>query len=258
VTTGVRTEVGDDGVAVVTLDRPEVRNSLDWDAWESLGRLVAELDRDDVRAVVLTGGDRWFSAGGDVATMGSYGDAVTSPAARVRLAQRAVGALAGCRAPVVASVEGFAVGAAWGLVLACDLVVCSREAFFAAPFSQRALVADAGLAWWLSRRIGHLRAAELLLVGERLSAEAALQLGLVSRLVPPGEARRHALELAGQLAAGPADAVRLNKALLRRAPGLSLDAFLDEEYLHVALNGHSPDVSEGRQAFLDKRPPRWR
>lgn len=256
--TGVRSEVGPDGVAVVTLDRPEVRNALDWAAWEALGRLVGELDREDVRAVVLTGGDRWFSAGGDVASMGSYGEGVEAPAARVRLAQRAVRAIAGCPAPVVASVEGFAVGAAWGLVLVCDLVVCSTDAFFSAPFTQRALIADAGLAWSLSRRLGHQRAAELLLLGERLPAAAAHELGLVSRLAAPGEAHRTALDLARTLAAAPADAVRLNKSLLRRAPALSLDAFLDEEHLHVALNGHSRDVAEGRQAFLEKRAPLWR
>lgn len=256
--TGVRSEVDAEGVAVVTLDRPDVRNALDWDAWDLLGRLLSELDRDDVRAVVLTGGDRWFSAGGDVASMGSYGEGVAAPAARVRLAQRAVRAIATCRAPVVASVEGFAVGAAWGLVLACDLVVCSAEAFFSAPFSQRALVADAGLAWSLSHRLGHQRAAELLLLGGRLPADAAHEQGLISRLVAPGEAQGAALELARRLAAAPADAVRLNKSLLRRAPALSFDAFLDEEHLHVALNGHSLDVAEGRQAFLDKRQPSWR
>ncbi|WNV76639.1 enoyl-CoA hydratase/isomerase family protein [Geodermatophilus sp. DSM 44513] len=257
--TGVHGRVGDDGVAVVTIDRPQARNALDWDAWESLGRLVAELDRDDVRAVVLTGGDRWFSAGGDVTSMGSrQGSGVTGPAARVRLAHRVVRALTGCRAPVVAAVEGFAIGAAWGLVLACDLVVASREAFFLAPFAQRALVADAGLAWSLSRHVGHQRAAELLLVGARLPAVRAQELGLVNRVVEPGEAGEQALELARGLAAGPADAVQLTKALLCRAPQLSLDSFLDEEHVHVALNGHSPDVAEGRQTFLDKRPPRFR
>lgn len=256
--TGVHSEVLSDGVAVVTLDRPQVRNALDWDAWQMLGSLMAELDRDDVRAVVLTGGDRWFSAGGDVSSMGRHGDGVTAAAARVRLAQRAVRAIVGCRAPVIAAVEGFAVGAAWGLVLACDLVVCSREAYFSAPFAQRALVADAGLAWSLSHRLGQHRSAELLLLGERMSAEGAHEAGLVSRLVAPGAARGHALELAQQIVAGPADAIQLNKALLRRAPSLSLDAFLDEEHLHVALNGHSSDVAEGREAFLAKRQPRWR
>lgn len=256
--TGVRSEVRPDGVAVVTLDRPRVRNALDWDAWQALGRLIDELDRDDVRAVVLTGGDQWFSAGGDVSSMGRHGAGVTSPAARVRLAERAVRAITTCRAPVVAAVEGFAVGAAWGLVLACDLVVCSRGAYFSAPFAQRALVADAGLAWSLSRRLGHHRSAELLLLGERLSAETAHEAGLVSRLVAPGEAGHSALELAQRLASGPADAVQLNKALLRRAASLSLGAFLDDEYLHVALNGHSSDVAEGRDAFMAKREPRWR
>lgn len=256
---GVHSRLGDDGVAVVTLDRAEVRNALDWETWESLGRLLTDLDRDGVRAVVLTGGDRWFSAGGDVASMGANpGGGVTAPAARLRMGHRVVRALVASRAPVVAAVEGFAVGAAWGLVAACDLVVSSRDAFFAAPFAQRALVADAGLAWALSRHIGHQRAAELLFLGERLPAVRAHELGLVNRLVEPGAAVEEALALARRLAAGPADALQLTKALLCRAPALSLDTFLDEEHVHVALNGHSPDVAEGRQAFLDKRPPRFR
>ena len=256
--TGVRTSV-EDGIAVLTLDRPEVRNALDRTTWEALARAVEESDRDGVRAVVLTGGNRWFSAGGDVSSMGQETDGgVAAPAARLRIAHRAVRALTRCRVPVVASVEGFAVGAAWGLVLACDLVVASREAFFAAPFASRALVADAGLAWSLSRHVGHQRAAELLLLGERLPATRAQELGLVTRLAEPGEAGEQALALARTLAAGPADAVQLTKSLLRRAPASTLDAFLDEEHVHVALNGHSPDVAEGRQAFLDKRPPRFR
>lgn len=257
--TGVLSRVEDDGVAVVTLDRPQARNALDWAAWESLGRQLTELDRDDVRAVVLTGGDRWFSAGGDVSSMGSSpGVGVTAPAARVRLAHRAVRALAACRVPVIAAVEGFAIGAAWGLVMTCDLVVASREAFFAAPFAQRALVADAGLAWSLSRQLGHQRAAELLLNGERLPAVRAHELGLVNRLVPAGEAGGVALTLARGLAAGPADAIALTTSLLRRAPAQTLDDFLEAEHLAVALNGHSPDLVEGRQAFLEKRPPRFR
>ncbi|MDP9459132.1 MAG: enoyl-CoA hydratase/isomerase family protein, partial [Actinomycetota bacterium] len=83
---GVQSTIGDDGVAVVTLDRPEVRNALDWAAWEALARILGELDGGDVRTVVLTGGDHWFSAGGDVSSMGSHpGGGVTAPAARVRL-----------------------------------------------------------------------------------------------------------------------------------------------------------------------------
>jgi 2-(1,2-epoxy-1,2-dihydrophenyl)acetyl-CoA isomerase len=256
--TGVRTRV-EDGIAVVTLDRPEVRNAMDRAAWEALALAVEECDRDDVRAVVLTGGDRWFSAGGDVSSMGQETDGgVAAPAARLRIAHRAVRALTRSRVPVVASVEGFAIGAGWGLVLACDLVVASREAFFAAPFNQRGLVADAGLAWALSRHLGHQRAAELLLFGEPLPAPRAHELGLVNRLTEPGRAGEQALALAARLAAGAADAVRLTKGLLGRAPTSSLDAFLDDEYVHVALNGHGPDVAEGRQAFLDKRPPRFR
>jgi 2-(1,2-epoxy-1,2-dihydrophenyl)acetyl-CoA isomerase len=255
---GISSEVLDGGVAVIRIDRPKVRNALDAEAWQQLAGQLHALGRDEVRVVVLTGGPNGFSAGGDVRSMGAQGDRVDAPAWRVRLAQRAVHAIAATRVPVVASVEGYAVGAAWGLVLACDVVVASSDAFFAAPFVQRGLVADAGLAWALSRHVGHQRAAEILLLGERLPAAVARENGLVTRVVDPGTADEHALELAGQLAGGPVDALMLTKALLRRAPALPLEAFLEDEAALVALNGHSPDVSEGRQAFLEKRSPRFR
>jgi 2-(1,2-epoxy-1,2-dihydrophenyl)acetyl-CoA isomerase len=254
---GISSELHPDGVAIVRLDRPDVRNAFDAAAWEGLADALVALDRAEARAIVLTGGPEVFSSGGDVRSMGAEGDRVDAPAWRIRLAHRAVRAVARLRAPVVASVEGYAVGAAWGVVLVCDLVVASRSAFFAAPFAQRALVADAGLAWSLSRRVGHHRAAELLLLGERLPAVEAHAHGLVTRLVEPGTADEHALALAGQLASGAADAAMLTKALLTRAAALSLDAFLDDEAALVALNGYSRDVAEGRQAFLEKRPPRF-
>lgn len=254
---GITSTLGDDGVAVVTIDRPEVCNALDWDAWQALADAFVHLDRDEVRAAVLTGGDERFSAGGDVKTMGAVGGRVTGTAARVRLAQRAVRGIVACRAPVIASVEGFALGAAWGLVLACDLVVASRDAFFAAPFAQRALVADAGLGWSLPRRLGQQRAARLLLLGERLPAEEAHTLGLVTHLADPGQALPDSLEVAGHLAAGPADSIALTKSLLHRGGHLSLDTYLDEEHLACALNGHGRDAAESRAAFLEKRAPRF-
>ncbi len=254
---GITSILRDDGVAVVTIDRPDVRNALDWDAWQALGDAFVDLDRDEVRAVVLTGGNEWFSAGGDVKTMGVVGERVTGTGARVRLAQRVVRGIVGCRAPVIASVEGFALGAAWGLVLACDLVFASRTTFFAAPFVQRALVADAGLGWSLPRQLGQQRAARLLLLGEQLTAEEAHALGLVTHLTDSAQSLSESLKIAGQLAAGPTDSLALTKALFHRGSYLSLDDYLDEEHLACALNGYGRDALEGRAAFLEKRAPRF-
>ncbi len=131
-------------------------------------------------------------------------------------------------------------------------MVASRDAFFAAPFAapfaQRALVADAGLGWSLPRRLGQQRAARLLLLGERLPAEEAHTLGLVTHLADPGQALPDSLEVAGHLAAGPADSIALTKSPLHRGGHLSLDTYLDEEHLACALNGHGRDAAESRAA----------
>lgn len=258
VTDVVGVETREDGVAVVTMQRPAVRNALDREAWSALGEAFRALSRDGVRAVVFTGGDQWFSSGGDVTTMRLTGDRVTDAGARVRLAEDVVRAIVECSAPVVAAVEGFAVGAAWGLVLACDVVVASRSSFFMAPFIQRGFIADAGLAWALPRRLGHQKAAGLLLLGERLPAPEAAELGLVSRLVEQGNAQQEALAVAAALAAGPQDSITLTKRLLHQAQDMSLDAFLDVEHLTVGLNAHGRDAAEGHRAFVEKRSPRFR
>jgi 2-(1,2-epoxy-1,2-dihydrophenyl)acetyl-CoA isomerase len=246
-----------DGVEVVTIDRPRVRNALDRDAYAGLAETFAALDRDTTRAVVLTGGDEWFSAGGDITSMGGAGDRVTAPAARPRLAQRAAQAIVECRAPVIAAVEGYAIGAGWGLALACDLVVASRTSFFAGPFVRRGLVPDTGVAWTLAQRLGHHRAARLLFFADRVPAPEAADLGLVTHLTDAGRAQATALELAGELASGPADSLALTKHLLRNASALTFDQFLREEYVAIALNGHGADAAEGQRAFVEKRPPEF-
>jgi 2-(1,2-epoxy-1,2-dihydrophenyl)acetyl-CoA isomerase len=248
-------EADDGGVATVSINRPAVRNALDWDAWEHLGEAFFQLDQDDVRAVVLRGEGTCFSAGGDVTTMGAQSNRVMAPAARLRLVHRVVRSVATCRAPVIAAVEGFAVGAAWGVAITCDIVIAARDAFFLAPFGDRGLVADAGLAWSLPRRTGHQRAARLLLLAERLPAEEAHTLGLVTRLSEPGGAYQDAVDVAQRIARGPSDSLALTKALMHRGAHLSLDAFLHEEHTSVALNGHGPDAQEGKRAFMEKRAP---
>ncbi|MGH9022829.1 MAG: enoyl-CoA hydratase/isomerase family protein, partial [Acidimicrobiia bacterium] len=167
-------------------------------------------------------------------------------------------ALHGCSKPTVAAVEGFAVGAGWSLVLACDLVVAAEGSFFAAPFLSRGLLPDAGAGWFLPRALGPHRAAEFLFLGDRLTAERAAELGLVNRLVEPGRALEEALDLATRLADGPPNALGLAKGLLRSGQSPSLQAFLEAELLAVALNSHGSEVAEGRSAFLERREPRFR
>lgn len=251
----VHWQVGSDQVATIRLDRPEVRNALDELAWHELLDAVRAVGREDVRAVVLTGGDSFFSAGGDVRSMPGPESHLMAPAQRLAAGHEVIRGLVAMNAPVIAAVERYALGAAWGLVLACDLVVAGRAAFFQSPFALRGLVADAGIAWQLPKALGHQRAMRYLLLAERLPAPEALELGLVSHLVPDGEATSSALEIAARLALGPGESNALTKSLAHRGQGTELTGFLREELVAVALAGHGRDAAEGRAAFVEKRNP---
>lgn len=245
------------GVTTLRLDRPHRRNALDHDL---LGRLVTGVGEARGRgdgAVVLTGGDTFFSSGGDVGSMPSAGDDLFGAASRLALAHELIEAVVRSDLVVVAAVEGYAVGVAWGLVLACDLVVAAEDAFFLAPFADRGLTADGGTAYHLPRHLGPQRAARLLLQGERLPAREAAAAGLVSELVTAGTATGRAQEVAGALAAGPRESNALTKRLLTASTREGLPGFLATERSAVALAGHGRDSAEGRAAFTERRAPRF-
>ncbi|PND54374.1 enoyl-CoA hydratase [Mycobacterium sp. ENV421] len=243
-------------VAVLTLNRPGARNSLGWQTWHQLGAAIDEVAADDdCRAVVLTGAGGTFCAGGDVKTSPSRGAGLGAPAARLLVGQRVLDTLLKLPKPVLAAVEGPAVGAGWSLALACDLVVAARDAVFAAPFVARGLVPDCGAAWFLTRALGRHRATALLLSGERLTAPQAAGAGLVSQLAEPGAALTVATDLAASLARGPAEALRLTKGMIRGALDVPLERFLELEWLSATLDLTGPDAAEGRAAFVEKRDP---
>ncbi len=246
------------GVATIVLSRPAARNALGWPMWRELQRAVGEVATDsEVRAVVLTGAGGVFSAGGDLKSSPARGSGQLAAVARLELAQQVVSMLYQLPKPTVAAVEGFAVGIGWSLVLACDLVISASDAFFSAPFAERGLVPDGGAAWLLVRRLGHHRAASAVLLGERLSATAAAQQGIVSRLVDPGTAEAEAVAVAAALASRSVDALRLAKDLMREAPEVSFGSFLGRELLAAALAAGGPDAKEGRSAFTEGRAPRY-
>lgn len=247
---------GDDGVAVVTLDRPTQRNALTWRVWEQLEQTLAETRADaETRVVVLTGAGGCFSAGGDVKSSPARGHGLGAPAARLAVGQHVITQLQHLPQVTIAAVEGFAVGAGWSLALACDLLVAADDAFFAAPFLDRGLVPDGGIAWFLTRTVGARRAADLVLTGRRLSATDAHRDGLVSRTVATGTALDHARELAHQLGAGPRDAQGLTKRMLRFAGEVSFERFLEMEWTAAALDLHGDEAAEGRRSFIENRPP---
>lgn len=244
-----------DGVATLTLNRPDALNALS----SALRRdLLAELKRiardEAVRAVVLTGAGRAFCAGADL-----RGGKAERDFRRVLTAEYhpLIRALRDLPKPVVAAVNGVAAGAGVSLALAADLVVAADDARFVPAFGRIALVPDSGLTRTLVRGLGRHRAAAVLLLGEPLGAAEARDAGLVTRVVPSAQLSATAHDLAAQLAAGPTLAIGLTKRLINRAEDLDLYASLDAEAALQHVAGRSADHAEGLAAFAEKRDPRF-
>ncbi|NUW46411.1 enoyl-CoA hydratase-related protein [Nonomuraea rhodomycinica] len=246
-----------DAVATVTLDRPEAMNSL---TAEVKSALLAALRRaagdDGVRAVLLTGSGRAFCAGQDLREHAANLEAGRGLAGTVREHYNPMVELVTTMAkPVVAAVNGVAAGAGASLAFACDLRVASEKAMFALAFSGVGLAPDSGASWTLQRLVGAGRAAELMLLGEPLDAARALELGLVTRVVPPDDVLKTAAELAGGLAQGPTRAYAATKRALAYAATHSLPEALEMEAVLQDECAATQDHREATRAFLAKERP---
>jgi len=243
----------DGSTLLVTLNYPARRNALSMPIREALIAAFehAEADR-DIRAVVLTGAGGTFCAGGDISGMN-----VTDLAQgreRFRVTHRLVKLMVHARVPIVAAVEGFAVGAGLSLALCCDTVVAAEDARFGAPFPRLGLIADCALNHTLPLRIGAGRARQMLLYGEQMDAATAERIGLIDHLVPKGAALDLAMQRAKALAENAPLSLALTKALLAEG----LDAALDRERDMQSTLFLTADHAEGRDAFLAKRKPMFR
>jgi 2-(1,2-epoxy-1,2-dihydrophenyl)acetyl-CoA isomerase len=245
------------GTMLVVLNRPEARNALSWESWTELDAALDEAADPSTRVVVLTGSGGYFSAGGDLKTPPAGGTGPFSAVSRLELAQHVLHRIQTLTVPVIAAVEGCAIGLGWSLALACDLIVAAADAFFQAPFTQRGVVPDGGAAWMLSRRVGPYLAAEWLFTGARLPAGQALEHGLVNRVVAAGEALSAATTLAETLVAASPHAVELTKRLLHAAADVDLERYFSLELATAAVAQAGPDAAEGRLAFRDRRAPHW-
>jgi 2-(1,2-epoxy-1,2-dihydrophenyl)acetyl-CoA isomerase len=246
--------------AVLTLDQPDRLNVL---SEALIGELVAAFDaieaEPDMRCVILTGAGRGFSAGGDLAdAAGQMADGEAWPRLRyMRAMQAAIRRIRESRLPVVASVDGPVYGAAWSLVLACDLVVATEGARFCQAFIKRDLVPDLGSAWLLPRTVGALVARELMLLGDEIPAQRARELGLVNRTVATREeAEREAHRLAERLASIAPATMAMTKRLIDSSATGSLEASmrLEEHAQSVALG--TPETAAAMRAFLERRTDR--
>jgi enoyl-CoA hydratase len=242
-----------DGVQVITINRPEARNALNGAVSRGIAAALDELDESpDLRVGVLTGAGGTFCAGMDLkAFLGGDVPLVEG---------RGLGGLteAPPRKPLIAAVEGYAVAGGFELLLACDLVVASVTSSFGVPEVKRGLVAAAGAALLLPRRIPQAVALEMLLTGASIDADRALQLGLVNRLTPEGGALAGALELAAQVAANGPLAVAVSKQIARSATDWTLEEGWRRQSELMMPVFSSEDAREGATAFSEKRPPVWK
>lgn len=247
----------EEGVATVTLHRPERLNTL---AIETVDRLVEALERaaaEDARVVVLAGAGRVFCAGADQAEM-----VPREPEAWERIVRhylRPIRAIVGLDRPVIASLHGDAVGGGLGLAMACDFRVAAEGIRLGAPFTRIGLAGcDMAAGWFLPRLVGLGAAADLMFTGRLVGAEEARSLGLVHRVVPAAEHGAEVAALAARLAAGPPIAHRWTKRALHRSLGVDMATEFEFEIFAQVQCLQTGDHAEGVRAFQEKRAPEFR
>jgi 2-(1,2-epoxy-1,2-dihydrophenyl)acetyl-CoA isomerase len=252
----------DGAVTRITLNRPDVLNAMTQVMSDELFDAFTALGGDaDVRAVILTGAGRGFSAGQDLTEFEAAYRAGDRPDIESHLARsyhRLIPLIVTTPKPVIAAVNGVAAGAGVSLAVACDIRIASNEARFIQAFVNIGLVPDSGGTWLLPRVIGSAKALELSITGEPVDADRALALGLVNRVVAAGDLEAEAAAFASRLAALPTAAIAETKQLIREAPGLDMEEALRREGAAQSRMGRTDDHLEGVMAFAEKRKPRFR
>ncbi len=251
-----------DGVATLTLNRPDVLNAFTDPMLEALLKGLQQAERDaGVRCVVITGAGRGFCAGQDLsevqkrdqATQGGFSFAAHLRTKFNPVIQR----VRSLDKPVLAAVNGVAAGAGASLALACDLRIASDKASLVLAFVRVGLVPDSGMNYFLTHLLGYARAFELAATGGRLTADEALRLGVVNRVVPADGFTDAAQAWARELAQAPTRAIALTKRAMNRALVADLDDVLEYEAMLQEIAGHTADHREGVAAFLEKRPAQF-
>jgi 2-(1,2-epoxy-1,2-dihydrophenyl)acetyl-CoA isomerase len=253
----------DDGVATITMNRPDSGNALLPEQRDVIIELLGAASSDaTIRAVALRANGRHFCTGADVGSIAGASSGAPKVGDGMRRiqggAQRLIAAVLDCSKPVVAVVQGPAAGLGAHLAFACDLVVAADSAYFLEPFLLRGLVVDAGGAYLLPRLVGLQRAKELAFLGDKLPAAEAKDLGLVNRVVPGAELDTAAAELLARLATAPTSALSLTKQLFNRSLDGDRAASFLAEAMAQELQSHSHDATEGVTAFMERRPPEYR
>jgi 2-(1,2-epoxy-1,2-dihydrophenyl)acetyl-CoA isomerase len=250
------------GIVTLTLNRPETLNAMNEAMMGELERILIELEADAaVRAVVLTGGGRAFSSGGDQ----KRGTEEVPPSffegdrggALIERLNRCILRMQRLPKPIIGSINGVAAGAGMNIALATDLRIASETARFGEVFARVGLVPDGGGTYFLPRLVGTAKAMEMILLADIIDAQEALRIGLVNRVVPAEQLEQETLKLAERLAQGPTVAYGLAKTGLYQGLGMSLEDVLNMEARNQAIAARTPDRAEGVAAFREKRPPRF-
>jgi 2-(1,2-epoxy-1,2-dihydrophenyl)acetyl-CoA isomerase len=247
----------DEGVATVTISRPQKKNAITMTMRKQLWTTFEDLaENDDVRAVILTGAGDAFCAGMDVGEM--EGGGVTYSITKMRRLHRIARAIASLKKPTIAAVNGVCVGVGWSYALACDIVIASETARFAQIFRNIGLTPDGGSVWLLRQQIGTMRAKEIVYSGRMVDADEALRLGLVLEKVDSEKLLARAQQIASSFCFAPTLALGMAKRQFELAANTSFDQFLEAEFSMQPLMARTADHQEGVAALKERRSPAFK
>lgn len=246
-----------DGVATITINRPDSANAMNPLMARELSEAALQADvNPEVRAILITGAGKMFCAGGDLDTFADAGGEVQALIQQMATDLHvALSRFARCSAPVVAAVNGTAAGAGFSLSMAADIAIAANTAIFTMAYTNAGLSPDGGSTYFMPRKLGDRRARELMLTNRLLSAEEALDWGVVNQIVAEDILLEVAYEQAQKLAKGPTAAFGATKTLLTRTFETSLEAQMELESRAIAEMAITGDGQEGIKAFLEKRQP---
>ena len=246
-----------EGIATITLNRPEVLNALSPQVFNELADAAEKLGGDEaVRAVILTGGEKVFAAGADIKSMAAWGAAEVATADRPSM--RAFDLLENMGKPVIAAVCGYALGGGCELTLTADVRIAADNAQFGLPEIKLGILPGGGGTQRLPRLIGAGKAKELIFSGDFIDAGEAWRIGLVNKVVPADQVMAEAKKLAGKFASRGAIALRLAKACINEGQRMDLSMGLEYEHKCFSLLFATEDQKEGMQAFIEKRKPNFK